>query len=402
MQKSGVGTQPYLPLISVIVPVYNVAKILERCINSIRQQIYPNLEIILVDDGSTDMSGTFCDVFAKQDQRIKVIHQPNQGLSMARNAGLKLATGKWVTFVDSDDTIHPDMIDLLHRLCYQNKTKMSICGFYEVKAEGTGSLKPHQPSQERVLTTVECLKAMLCEEGFSMSAWGKLYARELFDLVEFPPHRLYEDVGTTYKLVLQCDHIAVSNAEYYNYYQTPGSITQQSFNLKKLDLIDLTDQMCDDIIAWSQTSVQPATPSSDLTQSSTSVPQPSPQPTSFTPADRALLTDLTKKRRMHARFSVLRQMVTASSKSSTASGLSTPQSAASQAPSAPLSLAGTSIDSKSLKHAEKQVIKYLRSHKNYILKNPLATRRDRLAMYSLLAGKPIFRYAWKKYASVHK
>ena len=402
MQKSGVGTQPYLPLISVIVPVYNVAKILERCINSIRQQIYPNLEIILVDDGSTDMSGTFCDVFAKQDQRIKVIHQPNQGLSMARNAGLKLATGKWVTFVDSDDTIHPDMIDLLHRLCYQNKAKMSICGFYEVRSEGTGSLKPHQPSQERVFTTVECLKAMLCEEGFSMSAWGKLYARELFDLVEFPPHRLYEDVGTTYKLVLQCDRIAVSNAEYYNYYQTPGSITQQSFNLKKLDLIDLTDQMCDDIIAWSQTSIQSATPSSNLTQSSTPVPQPSPQPTSLTPADHALLTDLTKKRRMHARFSVLRQMVTASSKSSTASGLSTPQSAASQAPSAPLSLAGTSIDSKSLKHAEKQVIKYLRFHKNYILKNPIATRRDRLAIYSLLAGKPIFRYAWKKYASVHK
>ena len=402
MQKSGVGTQPYLPLISVIVPVYNVAKILERCINSIRQQIYPNLEIILVDDGSTDMSGTFCDVFAKQDQRIKVIHQPNQGLSMARNAGLKLTTGKWVTFVDSDDTIHPDMIDLLHRLCYQNKAKMSICGFYEVRSEGTGSLKPHQPSQERVFTTVECLKAMLCEEGFSMSAWGKLYARELFDLVEFPPHRLYEDVGTTYKLVLQCDRIAVSNAEYYNYDQTPGSITQQSFNLKKLDLIDLTDQMCDDIIAWSQTSIQSATPSSNLTQSSTPVPQPSPQPTSLTPADRALLTDLTKKRRMHARFSALRQMVTASSKSSTASGLSTPQSAASQAPSAPQLPADTPIDSKSLKHAEKQFIKYLRSHKNYILKNPLATRRDRLAMYSLLAGKPIFRYAWKKYASVHK
>ena len=226
-----------------------------------------------------------------------------------------------------------------------------------------------------------------------MSAWGKLYARELFDLVEFPPHRLYEDVGTTYKLVLQCDHVAVSNAEYYNYYQTPGSITQQSFNLKKLDLIDLTDQMCDDIMAWSQTSVQSTAPSSDLTQSSTPVPQPSPQPTSLTPADHALLTNLTKKRRMHARFSVLRQMVITSSK---AFASPASQSAAPQLP------AGASIDSKSLKHAEKQVIKYLRSHKNYILKNPLATRRDRLAMYSLLAGKPIFRYAWKKYASTRK
>lgn len=350
MRQNSVGEQLYLPVISVIVPVHNVAKILERCVDSIRKQIYPNLEIILIDDGSTDMSGTFCDVFAKQDKRIKVIHQANQGLSMARNAGLKLATGKWVTFVDSDDTIHPAMIDLLHRLCYQNKTKMSICGFYEVTTEGTGSLKPHQLSAERVLTTPECLKDMLCEEGFSMSAWGKLYARELFDLVEFPPHRLYEDVGTTYKLVLQCEHIAVSSAEYYNYYQTPGSITQQDFNLKKLDLIDLTDQMCDDILTWSA---------------------------DHDPASHSLLDQLTRKRRMHARFSILRQMVVLDHDH--------------QASTAP-------IDSKSLKHTEKQVIKYLRAHKNDILKNPLATRRDKLALCSLLLGKPIFRYAWQQYS----
>lgn len=269
---------------------------------------------------------------------------------MARNAGLKIATGKWITFIDSDDTIHPSMIDLLHRLCYQNKTKMSICSFYEVKSDGTGNLKPHQPNRETVLTTTECLKAMLCEEGFSMSAWGKLYARELFDLVEFPPHRLYEDVGTTYKLVLQCDRIAVSNAEYYNYYQTPGSITQQGFNLHKMDLIDLTDQMCDDILAWSA--------SQDLTA-------------------QELLDYLTRKRRMHARFSILRQMVIADRTAPTSNP----------------------VDTQSFKHAEKQVVRYLRIHKNDILKNPLATRRDKLAMYSLLAGKPIFRYAWQKYSA---
>lgn len=249
----GVGENHYLPIISVIVPVYNVAKILERCIDSIRKQVYPNLEIILIDDGSTDMSGTFCDVFAKQDRRIKVIHQANQGLSAARNAGLKIATGKWITFVDSDDTIRPEMIDLLHRLCFQNKTKMSICSFFEVKNEGEGKIQPVAQTQEKVLDTMDCLRAMLCEDGFSMSAWGKLYARELFDLVRFPEHRLYEDVGTTYRLVLQCDRIAVSSAKAYNYYQTPGSITQQSFNLKKMDLIDLTDQMCDDILAWGKT-----------------------------------------------------------------------------------------------------------------------------------------------------
>ena len=116
MSKVNLGGGHYLPLISVIVPVYNVAKLLERSVESIRKQIYPNLEIILVDDGSTDMSGSFCDVYAKKDQRIRVIHQSNQGLSAARNAGLKIAQGKWITFVDSDDSIRPEMIDLLHKM----------------------------------------------------------------------------------------------------------------------------------------------------------------------------------------------------------------------------------------------------------------------------------------------
>lgn len=342
----GVEERRYLPVISVIVPVYNVAKILERCIDSIRKQIYPNLEIILVDDGSTDMSGTFCDVFAKQDRRIKVIHQANQGLSSARNAGLKIATGKWITFVDSDDTIRPELVDTLHRLCFQNKTKLSISSFFEVKTAGTGGIQKDTQPAEKVLSTMDCLKAMLCENGFSMSAWGKLYARELFDLVRFPEHRLYEDVGTTYKLVLQCDCIAVSSFQGYNYYQTPGSITQRSFDLKKLDLIDLTDQMCDGIIDWGKTR---------------------------TPADQAELLDLTKKRRMHARFSILRQMVMLEKAEIT--------------------------DNQSLRHTEKNLIKYLRQHKNDILKNPLASRRDRLAMRAILAGKPVFRYAWKKYAA---
>lgn len=343
MQTKGVGEGKYLPLISVIIPVYNVAKVLERCVNSVCKQSYPNLEIILVDDGSTDLGGAFCDVFAKRDQRIKVIHQANQGLSVARNAGLKIAKGKWITFVDSDDTIRPEMIDILHKMCYTYKVKMSICGFFEVRNEGEGSLS-RKPVEEKVLTTAECLKAMLCEEGFTMSAWGKLYARELFDLVKFPERRLYEDVGTTYKLVLQCDQIAISSAREYNYYQNDNSITKQSFNLHKLDLIDLTDQMCDDLSQWGKTQ---------------------------SPKEQKILEDLTKKRRMHARFSILRQIVMLED--------------------------GHNIDDKSLKHAQNNVVKYLRQHKNDVLKNPLATRRDKLAMRSLQLGLPAFRYAWKKY-----
>lgn len=350
MSKVNLGGGHYLPLISVIVPVYNVAKLLERSVESIRKQIYPNLEIILVDDGSTDMSGSFCDVYAKKDQRIRVIHQANQGLSAARNAGLKIAKGKWITFVDSDDSIRPEMIDLLHKMCYQKRTKMSICSFYEVKNEGSGELKLQQQDHEKVLPTFDCIKAMLCEEGFSMSAWGKLYARELFDLVKFPERRLYEDVGTTYKLVLQCDEIAVSSVKAYNYYQNQNSITKQSFSLRKMDLIDLTDQMCDEILQWGK---------------------------ALDEKRQAQLQYLTKKRRMHARFSVLRQIVVLDPKQS-------------------------DIDATSLKHAEQAVMKYLRKHKQDVLKNPLATKRDKLAMYSLLCGKSVFRYAWKKYATKHK
>lgn len=344
-----VGQGKYLPLISVIIPVYNTGKVVERCVKSVREQIYPNLEIILVDDGSTDMSGAFCDLFARQDPRIKVIHQSNQGLSAARNAGLKVATGKWVTFVDSDDTIRRDMIDILHKICFTHKLKLSICGFQEIfpSKEVYGT---NQPEQETVMTTLECLKAMLCEEGFSMSAWGKLYARELFDLVKFPERRLYEDVGTTYQLVLQCDHIGVTTAKAYNYYQTAGSITQQGFNLHKMDLIDLTDQMCDELITWGK-----------------NLPEP----------ERQQLLYLTKKRRVHARFSILRQIVM-------------------------VDKTDQAVDQKSLHHAEQNVVKYLRKHKNDILKNPLASRRDKLAMRSLQLGLPAFKFAWQKYAAKHK
>ncbi len=347
MTQQSVGEHRYLPVISVIIPVYNVAKVLERCVESVRRQIYPNLEIILVDDGSTDMSGAFCDVFAKKDSRIKVIHQSNQGLSAARNAGLKIATGKWVTFVDSDDSIQPEMIDTLHRLCYQNRLNLSICGFREIYPDQADTPQPAAHTQEKILDTMQCLRAMLCEDGFSMSAWGKLYARELFDLVSFPERRLYEDVGTTYRLVLQCPEIAITSLPGYNYYQNDHSITQQSFSLRKMDLIDLTDQMCDDLLQWGKS--RPA-------------------------SDQELLLNLTHKRRMHARFSILRQIVM-------------------------LEAGKHDIDDQSLRNAEQSVVKYLRKHKSYILKNPLASRRDKLAMRSLQLGLPAFRYAWQKYSA---
>lgn len=361
MAATSITSGQYLPLVSVIVPVYNVAKLLERCVDSIRNQIYPNLEIILVDDGSTDLSGSFCDMFARQDHRIKVIHQPNAGLSAARNAGLKAATGKWITFVDADDAIRSDMIDLLHKMCYQNRTKLAICGFREIDTVTGHILTASNSNDERVLTTLECLRAMLCDDGFSVNANGKLYARELFDLIRYPDDRLYEDVGTTYQLVLECDRISVSSAPAYDYYLRPESITHQSFTLRKLDLIDLTDQMCDDLLAWGKEQA-------------------------LTPAERTLLLNLTKKRRMHARFSILRQIIMLDILDYHSTSVASPTAT----PPAP--------DPASLKHTQRNIVKYLHQHKRDILRNPLATRRDRLAMRSLQLGLPVFKFAWQKYS----
>lgn len=357
------------PLVSVIIPVYNVAKILERCVNSVLTQTYQNLEIILVDDGSTDLSPQFCDVFAKKDPRVKVIHQENRGLSGARNAGLTLATGDYITFVDSDDSVQPYLVELLLNLCLQHQVKLSIAGFRELSASAEtfpnldtraelgvmGSLawpEPPTPAPEapELLTPTACLTRMLCDQGFTVSAWSKLYARELFTTVQFPEGKLYEDVGTTYRLVLQCPEIAITPAQPYNYYHNPGSITKQSFTPAKLDLITLTDQMCDALLAWAK---------------------------DRDPAEQTQLRHLVAKRRAHARFSVLRQMVLI----------------------APKSLAPS--ERKAFLASRRQIVRYLRRHHADIFQNPLASRRDRLAMTTLLLGLPAFRAAWRQY-SKHK
>lgn len=321
------------PLISVIVPVYNVAKILERCVNSIRDQTYQNLEIILVDDGSTDLSGKFCDAFAKLDSRIKVFHQANQGLSAARNTALDHARGRYITFVDSDDAVQPDLVAYLYELILREQAQVSICSFVEVFPDHRRPFISPAGPDVQTFGRPAALQAMLLEQGFTMSAWGKLYAAELFRSVRYPVGKLYEDVGTTYKLILNSQKVVFGHRLLYDYYQNPESITKQSFSFRKLDLIDLTDQMCDAILA--------------------ELPQ---------------LADVTRLRRAHARFSVLRQMT------------NPPRDQRSD-----------------FLRTRRQIIRYLRGHRQDVLANPLATRRDRLAMQSLLCGWPVFRLAWRLY-----
>ena len=232
------------PLISVIVPIYNIKKYIADCVESIIEQSYENLEIMLVDDGSHDGSEKICDEYAKIDKRIRVIHKENGGLSDARNVGIDLAHGEYVTFVDGDDALENTAVEYLYDLIDKFDADMSICSFSIVKKKKINVGKKYQ---EVRLNTDECLEKMLMEEGFNVTAWGKLYPRSFFKNIQFPVGKLHEDVGTTYKLIMQSKVIAYGPNPEYLYYQRKNSIVRSEFKLEKISLIHFTDQMCDEI-----------------------------------------------------------------------------------------------------------------------------------------------------------
>ena len=233
-------------LISIVIPIYNVEQYLENCINSVLKQTYSNIEIILVDDGSPDNCGKICDLYKKKDCRIKVVHKQNGGLSDARNCGILNSTGKYVTFIDSDDDITQDYIEYLYNLIKKYKTKMSICSFNTVTSNKI--INNGKKYSEELLNTEECLDRLLCSKGFNVSACAKMYDLSLFDNISFPKGKICEDNGTTYKLIIKCDNIAYGNKSKYNYYMRDASIMTSSFNINRLALINFTDEMADIVL----------------------------------------------------------------------------------------------------------------------------------------------------------
>ena len=229
-------------LVSVIIPVYNVEKYLEKCIDSVLNQTYNNIEIILVDDGSTDNCGTICDEYSKKDDRIKVIHKENGGLSDARNAGIEIATGKFLTFIDSDDFIEDNYIELLYNTLEDYNADLSIAS-HKVIYDKT--IMDKSTNEEFSGDSKLILEKILYDDGVDLSAWGKLYKAELFKEVRYPKDRLYEDSATTYKLIDLSNKIAVCSKPVYNYVIREKSITNNTFSEKKLDLITSTKEMTD-------------------------------------------------------------------------------------------------------------------------------------------------------------
>ena len=208
-------------LISVIVPVYKVEQYLEKCIESITNQTYKNLEIILVDDGSPDNCGKMCDEFARKDKRIKVIHKKNGGLSDARNFGLKVAKGKYIQFVDSDDYMDLDMIKFLYDNMKKYDCDISMCGYYIVKGN---ELETDCKNEKEIFSPKEAIAEFLIDKRVRAYAWNKLFKLELFKDVSFPVGRVFEDQLTIPKLFLKAKKIVFNNKPLYYYVKREGSI----------------------------------------------------------------------------------------------------------------------------------------------------------------------------------
>ena len=259
-------------LISVILPVYNIVGYLPKCMESLYGQTYSNLELVLVDDGSTDGSGALCDDCARADRRVVVYHKANGGLSDARNYGIERARGAYIACVDPDDYVETDYIGYLYGLIQKHGAKMSVCQ-HRVWRSGRVFCDYGRPG-EAVLSPKESIERMLYQDVMNTSAWGKLYRAELFRDVKYPVGKWFEDIATTYKLMMRAGTIAAGWESKYNYVLRDTSIVNCAFNPRKLDLLEMTDAMGREVVeTWPD------------------------------------LADAVLRRRVYARFSTLNQML---------------------------------------------------------------------------------------------
>ena len=233
--------------VSVIVPVYNVEEYLRHCLDSIISQTYKNLEIILIDDGSMDDSGRICDEYVKNDKRIKVVHKENGGVSSARNAGIREVTSEYIVFIDSDDYVDANYVELLLNEIVSRDADIAITTHY---VEYPNKMPVVRYEKERVvLNPHNAIDRMLYDEGIDISPWGKIYKKELFSKIKYPEGRIFEDTAITPLLLMEAKKIAINNQPTYHYLiQNSNSITNSVFSGSKMELIDMTEGMCEKVL----------------------------------------------------------------------------------------------------------------------------------------------------------
>lgn len=223
------------PLISVIIPVYKVEAYLDQCVQSIVDQTYRNLEIILVDDGCPGKCPAMCDKWAKQDERIKVLHKPNGGLGDARNAGLQMATGDYISFVDADDWCEKDMLQSLLEACLKFEVPLAICNVFIDWECGWATEQAVFADSRICLSRDEVLRRFFSDK-LTAWAWNKLYRRDLVDLLKYPKQS-YEDIPVARDLFAKVEKVVFTGKLQYHYRQRQGSIVNSKVNVSQYTLI---------------------------------------------------------------------------------------------------------------------------------------------------------------------
>lgn len=221
--------------ISVIIPVYNVEKYLKRCLDSVVNQTYKNLEIILVDDGSTDNSGKICDEYVQKDKRIIVIHKENGGLSAARNKGLDICTGDYIGFIDSDDWIALNYFDVLLKNLLEYDVDIACCDYWRTNKDEENNKRAVNVKNAQIFRDEKILELYLEKE--LVSACSKLYRKKFFNDIRFPLKKVNEDISTIFLVFTKSKVVAYIDRKLYFYFRNTDSITKSKFSRKNLDLL---------------------------------------------------------------------------------------------------------------------------------------------------------------------
>lgn len=232
-------------LITIVIPVYNVAQYVRNCLDSVLAQTYKNVEILMVDDGSIDDTLTICREYEKKDSRIRVISREHEGVAAVRNVGSKEAKGEYIAYIDGDDILEPTYIEYLYRLMIRYDADISICNFipfFEGKEISKGKAVDSK-EKIKVMTGEQALEILLYQKYFTTAAWAKLFKKELFSYVEFPNGKLAEDMGSIYKLIHYSNKVVYSSKIQYYYLQRSGSTTHALSFQQGKDYIELSEEM---------------------------------------------------------------------------------------------------------------------------------------------------------------
>ena len=222
-------------LISIIVPVYNVEPYLKRCLDSIINQTYTNIEIILIDDGSTDNSGSICDDYSKQDKRIKVIHKKNSGPSAARNSGLKMSSGEYIGFVDSDDYIETNYLERM--MTYNKNYNVVMCRTRRINGDNINVPRSFDYDDDYVILNGKESFALLCTEKIDCSCCDKLFSKDVKHLISFPDGKINEELEVLTKIFINSEEILYIKDILYSYCSRPNSVTSTPFNSSQFDKV---------------------------------------------------------------------------------------------------------------------------------------------------------------------